>query len=72
MVIGRLAPKIVRFDRQCGRDRGGMAVLCAIMIPSLIGLGALTIDQGYYGYRALLLKQTTQNAALAAAEKLYT
>ncbi len=32
----------------------------------------MTIDQGYYGYRALLLKQTTQNAALAAAEKLYT
>jgi Flp pilus assembly protein TadG len=71
-VIFRLAPHLVRFDRWCGRDRGGMAVLCAVMIPALIGLGALTIDQGYYGYRSLLLKQTTQNAALAAAEQLYT
>ena len=42
------------------------------MIPALLGLGTLAIDQGYYGYRNLLLKQTTQNAALAAAEKLYT
>jgi hypothetical protein len=49
-----------------------MAVLCAVMIPALIGLGTLAIDQGYYGYRNLLLKQTTQNAALAAAEVLYT
>jgi Flp pilus assembly protein TadG len=71
-VILRLAPNFVRFDRWCGRDRGGMAVLCAVMIPVLIGLGALTIDQGYYGYRSLLLKQATQDAALAAAEQLYT
>ena len=49
-----------------------MAVLCAVMVPALIGLGALTIDQGYYGYRDLLLKQTVQDAALAAAEQLYT
>jgi len=65
------ARRLVRFDKW-GRDRGGMAVLCAVMIPVLVGLGALTIDQGYYGYRNLLLKQTTQNAALAAAEELYT
>jgi Flp pilus assembly protein TadG len=49
-----------------------MAVLCAIMIPALIGLGTLTIDQGYFSYRSLLLKQSTENAALAAAEQLYT
>lgn len=61
-----------RFDRRCGRDRGGMAALCAVLVPLLVGLGTLAIDQGYYGYRNLLLKQTTQNAALAAAEQLYT
>jgi Flp pilus assembly protein TadG len=52
-------------------DKGGMAVLCAIMIPALIGLGTLTIDQGYFSFRSLLLKQSTENAALAAAEQLY-
>ncbi len=66
------ARRLVRLDRKWGRDRGGMAVLSAVMIPVLLGLGALTIDQGYYGYRNLLLKQTTQNAALAAAQQLYT
>jgi Flp pilus assembly protein TadG len=71
-VIVRLAEQFTNCDCRFGRDRGGMAVLCAVMIPVLIGLGTLTIDQAYYGYRALLLKQTTQNAALAAAEKLYT
>ena len=70
--IARLAKILTRFRRRCGHDRGGMAVLCAVMIPVLIGLGTLAIDQGYYGYRNLLLKQTTQNAALAAAEVLYT
>jgi Flp pilus assembly protein TadG len=66
----RLARRFARFQRR--RDRGGMAALCAVMIPALIGLGTLAIDQGYYGYRSLLLKQTTQNAGLAAAEVLYT
>jgi Flp pilus assembly protein TadG len=70
--LARLPGRFVRFNRRLGRDRGGMAALCAIMIPALIGLGTLAIDQGYYGYRSLLLKQTTQNAALAAAEQLYT
>jgi Flp pilus assembly protein TadG len=49
-----------------------MAALCAVIIPLMVGLGTLAIDQGYYGYRNLLLKQTTQNAALAAAQQLYT
>jgi Flp pilus assembly protein TadG len=68
----RLAKRLARFRRRCGHDRGGMAALCAVMIPALLGLGTLAIDQGYYSYRTQLLKQTTQNAALAAAEKLYT
>ncbi|HEX3996840.1 MAG TPA: TadG family pilus assembly protein [Acetobacteraceae bacterium] len=68
----KLAQAFAQIDRRCGRDRGGMATLCAVMIPVLIGLGTLAIDQGYYGYRNLLLKQTTQNAALAAAEELFT
>jgi Flp pilus assembly protein TadG len=70
--VSRLVGRLARLERRCKRDRGGMAVLCAVMIPALIGLGTLAIDQGYYGYRNLLLKQTTQNAALAAAEQLYT
>jgi Flp pilus assembly protein TadG len=54
------------------RDRGGMAVLCAVMIPSLLGLGTLAIDQGYYGYRKLLLVNTVEAAALAAGNKIGT
>ncbi len=68
----RLAKRLTRFERRCKRDRGGMATLCAVLIPVLVGLGTLAIDQGYYGYRSLLLKQTTQNAALAAAQQIYT
>jgi Flp pilus assembly protein TadG len=70
--FARMSGTFARFNRRCRRDRGGMAALCAVMIPALVGLGTLAIDQGYYGYRNLLLKQTTQNAALAAAEDLYT
>src|SRR4051794_4262043 len=55
-----------------GRDRGGMAALCAVMIPSLVGLGTLAIDQGYYGYRKLLLVNTVQAAALAAGNNIGT
>ena len=73
------APKRMagRFNRSdppragAGHDRRHGQRQCAVMIPALVGLGTLAIDQGYYGYRNLLLKQTTQNAALAAAEKLH-
>ncbi len=34
-----------------------MATLCAVLIPVLVGFGTVAIDQGYYGYRNLLLKQ---------------
>ncbi len=54
------------------RDRGGMAAMCAVMIPALVGFGALALDQGYYSYRSQLLRQTVQSAALAAADKLST
>jgi Flp pilus assembly protein TadG len=57
-----------RFGRR--RDRGGMAVMCAVMVPVLIGFGTLAINQGYVTYRGQLLRQTVQAAALAAADNL--
>ncbi len=36
-VIVRLAEKFTNCDYRFRRDRGGMAVLCAVMIPALIG-----------------------------------
>ncbi len=69
-VAARLTGKLARFGRR--RDRGAMAVMCAVMTPVLIGFGALAINQGYYSYRAQMLRQTTQSAALAAANKLAT
>jgi Flp pilus assembly protein TadG len=62
--------KLNRFARR--RDRGSMAVMCAVMIPILIGFGTVAVNQGYYAYRNLLLRQTVQSAALAAADKLST
>jgi Flp pilus assembly protein TadG len=53
-------------------NRGSMGVMCAVMIPVMIGFGALALNQGYYSYRAQLLRQTVQSAALAAANKLST
>jgi Flp pilus assembly protein TadG len=50
--------------------RGSMAVLAAVMIPGLVAFGSLAIDASYYGYRNLLLRQTVQSAALAAANNL--
>ena len=49
-------------------NRGSMGVMCAVMIPVLVGFGSLALNQGYYSYRAMLLRQTVQSAALAAAK----
>src|SRR4051794_3531819 len=55
------------------RDKGSMGALIAIgVVPLMIGLGCLSIDRGYYGYRSLLLQQTVETAALAAGSKLPT
>jgi len=66
---GKLA-RLNRFARR--KDRGGMAVLCAVMVPTLVGFGTLAINQGYCGYRNLLLRQTVQSSALAAGNALKT
>jgi Flp pilus assembly protein TadG len=69
-MASRLRHKLTRFGRR--RDRGGMAVMCAVMTPVLVGFGTLAINQGYCAYRTQLLRQTTQSAALAAADQLKT
>jgi Flp pilus assembly protein TadG len=68
--VSRPGGKLNRFARR--RDRGSMAVMCAVMVPILIGFGTVAINQGYYTYRNLLLRQTVQASALAAANKLST
>jgi Flp pilus assembly protein TadG len=68
--VSRPGGKLNRFARR--RDRGSMAVMCAVMVPILIGFGTVAINQGYYTYRNLLLRQTVQAAALAGANKLST
>jgi Flp pilus assembly protein TadG len=66
-------PRLARRDRRSRLgNRGSMGVMCAVMIPVLIGFGSLALNQGYYSYRAQLLRQTVQSAALAAANKLST
>ena len=58
--------------RRHRRNEGSMAAMCAVLIPVLIGFGALAINQGYVAFRSQLLRQTVQSAALAAADKLST
>ena len=64
--------KAKSFGRLRRRDRGSMAVILAVMTPLLIGFGTLAINQGYYGYRKLLLQQTVGAAALAAGNYVST
>jgi hypothetical protein len=55
------------------RDKASMGAMIAIgVVPLMIGVGCLSIDRGYYGYRSLLLQQTVETAALAAGNKLPT
>lgn len=61
-----------RIGRRRRRCRGSMGVMVAVMVPALVGFGSLVIDGSFYGYRNLLLRQTVQAAALAAANKLPT
>ena len=52
--------------------QGGTVVLVAVAFPALIGFGVLITDVPYLYYRHLLLRQTTQAAALAGANELKT
>jgi Flp pilus assembly protein TadG len=50
--------------------QGSTAILVAAAFPALVGFGVLITDVPYLYYRHLLLRQTTQAAALAAANEL--
>lgn len=52
--------------------QGGTLVLAAVAFPALIAFGVLITDVPYLYYRHLMLRQTTQAAALAAANELKT
>ena len=56
--------------RQNADRRGAVALMLALMLPVLIGLGTLVVDQAYFSWRNILLRQTTEAAALAAGNAL--
>jgi Flp pilus assembly protein TadG len=56
-----------------GRSKkGAIAVFAAASVPGLIMLGGLSVDQSYVNIRAGMLRQTTQDAALAGGQYLST
>ncbi len=60
--------KISSFVRGLQRDESGVvAVLVAILIIAIVGLGALAIDVGNLAYSQRRLQETTDMAALAGA-----
>ncbi len=52
--------------------RGSVGLFAAMMIGSLMAVGALGLNQVHLHYRGLLQRQATQAAALAGAAKLAT
>lgn len=52
--------------------RAMIALMVALMMPMLIGLGLLSLDSANIYYRKLLLRQTVQAAALAGGNKLWS
>ena len=61
------------FFRRVLRNKGGAAgVLVAVALPSLVGLGALSVDVGYVFYAQRVLQASTDAAALSGAEVIGT
>jgi Flp pilus assembly protein TadG len=55
------------------RDRkGSIGVLVAIIIPVILGFGAMATASSYLYYRSLVLRQTVSAAALAGGTQLVT
>jgi Flp pilus assembly protein TadG len=52
--------------------RAAISLFVALALPALIALGLLIVDAPYLYFRSLLLRQTVQAAALAAASNLTT
>jgi Flp pilus assembly protein TadG len=55
------------------RNKGGAAgILVAVALPSLVGLGALSVDVGYIFYAQRVLQASTDAAALSGADVIGT
>ncbi len=52
--------------------KGGIAIMAAASIPTLIMLGGLSVDQSYVNVRISMLRHTAQDAALAGGQYLST
>jgi Flp pilus assembly protein TadG len=69
--MSRLPPRSMRHQYLRKRDKGVVAVIVALLLPVLLGFGALAVDIGY----RFLIQNEMQNAAdataLAAAACLY-
>lgn len=57
-------------SRFAGSRRGGVGVTAAMMCAALVGVGAMAVNQASLRHRSLVLRQSTQSAALAAAAKI--
>jgi Flp pilus assembly protein TadG len=61
------------FFRGVLRNKSGAAgILVAVALPSLVGLGALSVDVGYVFYAQRALQASTDAAALSGAEVIGT
>jgi Flp pilus assembly protein TadG len=61
------------FFRRVLRNKSGAAgILVAVALPSLVGLGALSVDVGYVFYAQRVLQASTDAAALSGAEVIGT
>jgi Flp pilus assembly protein TadG len=58
---------MIRNDR-----KGSMGVVVALIIPAVLGFGAMAVASSYLYYRSTVLRQTVSSAALAAATQLTT
>jgi Flp pilus assembly protein TadG len=60
------------FHRLLRNKSGAAGILVAVALPSLVGLGALSVDVGYVFYAQRALQASTDAAALSGAEVIGT
>jgi len=60
------------FHRALRNKSGAVAIMVAVALPALVGLGGITVDIGYVFYAKQTLQASTDAAALAGAQVIGT
>jgi Flp pilus assembly protein TadG len=60
------------FRRVLRNESGAVAIMVAVALPALVGLGGITVDAGYVFYAQRALQASTDAAALAGAQVIGT